>query len=193
MPCRFKNAVFLFLLGAVVGPIGDSFHVLSHTTAYPQGVFAFYIWRLPFWVPLIFGVAGMAVGLSHPQIDRWLKVPSERPGTRSAGLVTFGILAFLGIYAMTAFVPLRSGGSLDVLIAISALAVWLLLDRKAEGLLLAAMTALVGTGTEILLVHVGAFSYLPPKNSLFGVGSWLPWLYVAASVSVGNLGRYLES
>jgi len=187
----FKRVLLLFVLGAILGPVGDSFHVVSGTTDYPPNLFHLYFWRLPFWVPLIFGVAGVAIGTSHPQMDRWLGAPPDRPGSRSFAAVVFGIASFLGIYAMTAFVPLRSGGSLDVLIALSAISVWLLLDRTWQGLVLAAMTALVGTFTEISLVHVGAFWYLPPKNLLFGVGSWLPWLYVSASVAVGNLGRYL--
>ncbi|MFO1462608.1 MAG: hypothetical protein U1F66_02450 [bacterium] len=193
MPSKAKAAVLLFLVGAIFGPVGDSFHVVSGTTDYPQNIFQLYFWRLPWWVPLIFGTATVAIGLSHPQMDRWLGAPRDRPGSRGIAAVIFGVAAFLGIYAMTAFVPLASGGPLDLLIAGSAILVWGLLDRTWQGALLAAMTAVVGTLVEITLVHIGAFWYNPPKNLLFGVGSWLPWLYVSASVAVGNLGRYLLS
>ena len=192
MSKKAKNALWLFGLGAVVGPIGDAFHVHSGTTDYPKDVFGLYLWRLPFWVPLIFGCAGLAIGLSHPQMDRLLGAPQQRPGSRSLDLVVFGIAAFLGIYAMTAYAPLVPEGSLDVLIAVSALLMWGLLDRTWQGLVLAVLTALVGTTTEILLVKLGAFEYLPPKNGLFGVLTSLPWLYISASVAVGNLGRYLQ-
>ncbi|MCE9624099.1 MAG: hypothetical protein K8R69_01400, partial [Deltaproteobacteria bacterium] len=138
MSRKAKNAGWLFGLGAVVGPVGDAFHVHSGTTDYPREVFGLYLWRLPFWVPILFGCAGLAIGLSHPQMDRLLGAPSQRPGSRSLGLVVFGIAAFLGIYAMTAYAPLVSGGSLDVLIAVSALLVWAFLDRTWQGLLLAA-------------------------------------------------------
>ncbi|MDL1872308.1 hypothetical protein FBR05_08885 [Deltaproteobacteria bacterium PRO3] len=190
---KTQAALLLFLVGAVFGPVGDSFHVVSGTTDYPPNLFQLYFWRLPWWVPLIFGAAGVAIGMSHPQMDRWLGAPPDRPGSRGIGAVIFGVAAFLGIYAMTAFVPLKSGGPLDALIAASALAVWLLLDRTWQGVLLGMMTAVVGTVTEILLVRAGAFWYLPPKDALFGVGSWLPWLYFSASVAVGNLGRFLQN
>jgi hypothetical protein len=94
---------------------------------------------------------------------------------------------------MTAFVPLKSGSSLDLLIAGSTILVWLLLDRTWQGVVLAILTAIVGTLVEITLVRLGAFWYLPPKDALFGVGSWLPWLYFSASVAVGNLGRFLQA
>lgn len=188
-----KAAFLLFLVGAILGPVGDSFHVVSGTTDYPPNLFQLYFWRLPWWVPLIFGAAGMAIGLSHPQMDRWLAAPADRPGSRGIDGVILGIAAFLGIYAMTAFVPLKSGGSLDMLIAVSAILVWVIFDRTWQGILLGIMTAFVGTLTEILLVRAGAFWYLPPKDALFGVGSWLPWLYFSASVAVGNFGRFLQN
>ena len=78
MPKKFSNAIFLFLIGAIFGPVGDSFHVVSGTTDYPPDLFQLYFWRLPYWVPLIFGAATLAIGLSHSQIDRWLGAPPSR-------------------------------------------------------------------------------------------------------------------
>jgi len=185
--------LILFLLGATLGPLGDWFHVISETTAYPTGVYAFYFGQQPYWVPLLFGTAGVAIGLSHPQMDRWLGAPASRPGSRGIDGVILGIAAFLGIYAMSAFVPLESGSTLDSVLAVSALLLWYAADRTWQGLVLAALTAVVGSAVEIYLVQQRAYVYLSPKDNFYGVASWLPWLYVAASVAVGNLGRFLQA
>ncbi len=186
------SVLILFLIGAIMGPLGDWFHVISETTAYPPGVYAFYFGKQPYWVPLLFGTAAVAIGLSHPQMDRWLGAPTSRPGSRGIDGVILGIAAFLGIYAMSAFAPLETGSTLDSVLAVSALLLWWAADRTWQGLLLAVLTAAVGTAVEIYLVQQRAYVYLSPKDNFYGVGSWLPWLYVAASVAVGNLGRFLR-
>ena len=94
---------------------------------------------------------------------------------------------------MSAFVPLESGSTLDSVLAVSALLLWYAADRSWQGLILAALTAAVGSAVEIYLVQQRAYVYLSPKDNFYGVASWLPWLYVAASVAVGNLGRFLQS
>ena len=188
-----SRVLILFVLGATLGPLGDWFHVISETTAYPSGVYAFYFGKQPYWVPLLFGAAGLAIGLSHPQMDRWLGAPFGRRGSRGIAGVIFGIAAFLGIYAMSAFAPLETGSSLDITIAAAAMLLWWAADRTWQGLLLAALTAAVGCAVEIYLVQQRAYVYLSPKDNFYGVASWLPWLYVAASVAVGNLGRFLQN
>jgi hypothetical protein len=42
---------------------------------------------------------------------------------------------------------------------------------------------------EVVLSSAGLFSHTHPD--VLGVALWLPWIYVAASVGVGNLGRWL--
>jgi len=178
-----KRLVIIFVLGAVLGPVGDLFHLLSGTTAYPDG--------FPFWAPLLFGAAGLGVGLSHPMADRVLGPSSSRlrPGVRCWTYTGLGLAAFLGLYCASGYLPGKTGGLRDLLLAGGAIGVWVALDRTWQGLLLAAATALCGTLFEIGLVSTGAFYYLPGSSNFYGVASWLPWLYVAASVAMGNLGR----
>jgi hypothetical protein len=66
---------------------------------------------------------------------------------------------------------------------------WLRCDGSGLGLVLAALTAAIGTAVEMLLVGSGAFVYLRP--SFGGVAAWLPLLYCCASVGVGALGAWL--
>jgi hypothetical protein len=46
-----------------------------------------------------------------------------------------------------------------------------------------------GVAVEAILSSAGLFSHTHPD--ILGVALWLPWLYVAASVGVGNVGRWL--
>ncbi len=187
-----KNVLILFSLGFFLGPIGDFCHVVAKTTGYPQGIFGIYFFRIPFWVPFLFGLATLAIGLSHPRLDRLLGKPPVRPGMKNWTKVGTGILLFLSLYGISGFMPWKTGGINDLVLAGLGLFLWWEYDRSWQGIVLGILTAIAGTCVEIALVHLGAFFYLPPKNNLFGVASWLPWLYFAASVTVGNLGRRLD-
>ena len=69
------------------------------------------------------------------------------------------------------------------------MAAWLRCDRTGLGLVLAVLTAIIGTAVETLLVAVGGFRYLAPSLGLVAV--WLPALYCCAAVGVGTLGKRL--
>jgi hypothetical protein len=66
---------------------------------------------------------------------------------------------------------------------------WIVLDGTVVGLGLAIATAASGVLVEATLVSLGVFTYVAPDAGR--VASWLPWLYVAASVAVGNFARWL--
>lgn len=68
--------------------------------------------------------------------------------------------------------------------------VWVACDRSRAGLLLAIGTAIVGCFVEVALTSLDAFHYVHPDAG--PIASWLPWIYVTASVAVGNLGRFLS-
>jgi hypothetical protein len=192
MTSSSRDLLVLFMVGAVFGSLGDLTHVLTGTTTYPPLVYGIYFFGLlPYWVPLLFGTAGIAIGASHPWADRWLG-GGTRPGTRTWGLVAAGSSAFLGLDALSGWLPRDSLGIASVVLAAGALGLWIWLDRTWQGLVLAAATALVGTAFEVMLIRRGIFAYRPQLSGLAGAAPWLPWLYVAASVAVGNLGRKLQ-
>ena len=74
-----------------------------------------------------------------------------------------------------------------MILALGALAIWAWLERSARGLLVGAAIGITGAAAESFFVHHGLFSYLPGSDNLYGVPSWLPWIYLGASVAVGNL------
>jgi hypothetical protein len=184
-------ALFLFALGAVLGTAGDIGHVLTGTTAYAQGVYVWYFLDvMPWWVPLLFGGAAVAIGLSHPWMDRILGA-AERPGTRSAGRMGLGLALFLALYLASGLLPHQPYRLDHAVVAAGALGLWLALDRTWQGAVMAAGTAAAGTAVEMFLIGRGVFWYGVQSVQWHGVADWLPWLYAAASVAVGNCGRRL--
>jgi len=77
----------------------------------------------------------------------------------------------------------------DAALAAGALGVWLALDGTLPGLAIALGTAACGFAVEAVLVSRGMFYHTRPD--WLGVASWIPWIYVAGSVAVGNLARWL--
>lgn len=188
----WQRASILFIVGAIGGSLGDLFHVLSGTDGYPPGAIRVPVVGLPLWVPALFGSAGVAIGLSHPWADIKMGRKSGRPQQTHPTRVGAALLMMLGIWAASGFLPLTTGSSMDLFIGTCAVALWWLFDRTREGLQLAFLTAALGTLVELVQVRwIGNFYYIPPATNLGGVPSWLPLLYVAASVALGNFGRML--
>lgn len=185
----FFPALLLFLGGALLGTLGDFFHVVTQTDGYQSPLYPLPGSGQPFWVPFLFGSAGLGIGLSHPFIGRRL---GQKPRMGKSWMdVIAGILAFLFLYACSGFLSLETGGAKDAFLIIGALLVWVIFDRTWQGIVLGLSTALIGTSFEIFLSYIGGFYYYPHAANFAGVPSWLPWLYFPASITVGNAGRFL--
>lgn len=189
----FVRSLLLFMVGAILTPFGDFAHVTSGTLGYPQSFYAFYFFGMPYWTPILFGSAALSIGLTHPYADQFLGPVPKRPGLKSWAWVIAGIASFLVQYCISGFLPWEAGGLSDVVLAFWAIGTWYALDRSQQGILLGLGTAFMGALIEILMVKGEIFFYYPPATNLFGVPSWLPWLYFAASVAVGNLGRAIAA
>ena len=175
------HVAWLAVAGAVLGTLLDGVHVTTATTRYAHP----FVLGLAWWVPGLFAGAALAIGFSHRLADRVVG-RDVRPGRRA---VIAGLVVLLALWATSGLVkPARA--ALVVLVPAS-LATWWALERTAVGLVLALATAAVGVGVEATLASRGVFSYVAPDAGR--VASWLPWLYVAASVAVGNLARYLAT
>lgn len=175
------RVLVLLLAGAALGTLFDWTHVTTSTTAYTSPTWL----GLPWWIPLMYAAAGLGIGLSHPQLDRYLARP-PRPLTPLA--LVLGIIALGAIWAGSGLLPLPHWQR-GLILAPAAMLVWWTLDRTRAGLVLAGITAIAGCAAEITLSKLGHFNYMNPD--IAGITSWLPWIYVAASVAVGNLGRAL--
>ncbi len=176
----WRPMLWLFLLGACAGTALDSLHVYAHVERYPMPVLLGEAW----WVPLLFGLATVAIGCSHPAVDPLLG--HIRPPQRM--LTSIGELAWLVLAYLISASDLASIARLGLLVIIY-FNFWLLSGRKWQNLLLSLVTAITGTLIEMVLVAAGIFSYLHPD--MMGVPAWLPLLYACASLAVGDLGRTL--
>lgn len=178
-----RNTIILFIAGGIVGSICDGFHSHSGILAYTD------IWwmKMAWWVPFLFGSATLALAISHMWADQILHHPRRH---LSWGLVFLGLVLFVAMYAGSAYIPAANRWKFLIL-SIGGIAIWRGFDGTWQGAVEAVISALIGCSVEITLTQQELFQYLNPN--LWGIPSWLPWLYVAASVSVGNLSRKLIS
>jgi hypothetical protein len=171
---------WLFVLGATVGTGLDAFHVYSKVERYTVPVF----FGLAWWVPLLFGLAAVAIGFSHAMVDPLL---GQQRAPREFQMCVVGLLWVVLVYVIsaTAIDSLAKVG----LMMLVYLNFWLIVGRSWQNLLFSLATAITGTLVEMVLVAAGAFSYLHPD--FIGVPYWLPCIYACASLAVGDMGRYL--
>jgi hypothetical protein len=174
------RAALLFGFGAVVGSGLDALHTHSGTTLYASP----WVFAMSVWTPLLFGLAGLSVGLSYPLAER---LTGRRPGRRLSWLeVSAGFATFAVLYALSGYLPVSNGSKLLVLLAGAAvLFVWL--ARTAVALALAVLTAIIGPLVEAAFVHAGLFGYRAPD--VLGVAMWLPALYASGSIAFGAVGQ----
>lgn len=176
-----RTVLILAALGAALGPVLDYAHVATGAIRYGESVRF-----VPWWVPLLYTGAALSIGLSHPITDTILRHPRRLPLTPAR--VAAGFVAFCAIWFASGALP-GSSAIVTAILAPASLAVWWWLDRTAIGLLMAAITAVGGSLTEITLSRAGLFSHT--HQDVLGLAYWLPWIYVAASVALGNVGRWL--
>jgi hypothetical protein len=176
-------SLWLFLLGATLGTGLDAIYVYTGIESYPTPAF----FGLAWWVPLLFGGAAIAIGVSHPMLDALLQRGRTPPRLwDSLGALAWLLLAYL--IGATSLPSLAKFG----LLALVYFNFWLLTGRSWQNLALSIVTAITGTLIEMILVTAGAFSYRHSPD-MIGVPYWLPWLYACASLAVGGLGRSFMS
>jgi hypothetical protein len=175
-----RAAALLLLMGATLGTALDGIHTHLGITGYAVP----WHWLMARWVPLLFGGAGVAIGLVPAVADlaAYGRLARPRPS-----LVLVGMLLFILAYALSGLLATAFAACTWVLGVIFAL-VWWMADGTRLGLALAVLTAVAGVTAEATLVHVGAFWYVSPHFA--GVPVWLPWLYAIGTIAVGNVGRY---
>ncbi|MFT3765402.1 MAG: hypothetical protein QM820_07805 [Minicystis sp.] len=176
-----RAVIILALLGASLGPVLDYAHVVTGAIRYPPPVRF-----VPWWVPLLYLGASLAIGLSHPAADGMLGRPA--PPLLTRGRLAAGFLGFCAIWFASGALHFSSA-IVAAILAPASLALWWWLDGTGQGLVQGATTALGGCAVEIGLSRVGLFSHT--HQDVLGIAWWLPWIYVAASVGLGNIGRWL--
>jgi hypothetical protein len=161
----------MFALGATVGSALDGLHTHAGATAYAQP----WWWRMAWWTPLLFGGAYAALGRTWRLLEARGRVSSPPAARRAMAFV-----AFAGLYASSAYLPVSSGAELALLLA-GGTALLLALGPSLGAFGVAVAAAIGGPLTEIGLVRLGAFAYLRPDVQ--GISLWLPGLYFASAAA----------
>jgi hypothetical protein len=161
--------------------VGDHYHVAQGVTEYLTDFGPIWLGNSPLWFVAVVAPSMAALAV----LQGSSRAREGRPGL---GVLLLPLLV-LALYLTTSFYPLRDGGSLEAIMTAGALGLWLALDRKLVGFVIATAVAAFATSVELALVHLGVFRYLPSSDELFGVAPWLLPLYFAASITAGAVGR----
>lgn len=166
----------LFLCGAVIGTLLDMLQTYGGE-AYYTGPFLF---RTAWWVPLLFGLGVVLIGVSHVRMDK----DQQASGLKFIPRLSFLIVACL----ITAFGDVSNSTKTLLLLALY-LFPWCFWDRGGVRLLLAVGTGVIGCLVESLLGKVGLYHYYRPD--WIGIPYWLFFLYLHVSATAGYLGKML--
>lgn len=186
-----RIACFLFLVGFVVAPIGDYFHLTTETTAYTYE-FDWHIGLSPVWFPFVVGLGTILAGWFRLWLDRLRGGVHATTAIASWPLVGLSILGTVLLHSGSGFLPWGHAGWNDLILACGAAGIWFVTDRSQNALIQAACFALLGTVGEIGSVEMGLHRYGAGADHLWGVATWLPSIYFAAAVASGNLARKLS-
>jgi hypothetical protein len=167
-----------FAIGAVAGTLLDGLHLLGDVLSYEHEAFGEWAW----FVPVEFGLAGLAAGLAIPLIERAVG-PDAPPRFSTAGRVGEGIL-FAALYGATALFDGDGAPWLLVgltLLLLVRLWLWSVPGDSAY----AAIAAVAGPAAEIAISATGAFDYAHPDFA--GIPMWLPALWANGGLLIRRL------
>jgi len=184
----WRKLTFLFLIGAPLASIGDGFHVHTKTTFYaPEGV-VWFIKGVPFWIPFLFGLAAAFLGITYELAKASLGAERFKQGSNFTEVIVAG-LVYLLLHTLSGYISQWNFPFPDVFLALPVLLTWYLLDRSFGGALVCILAGVIGVSAEIFLVHKGIFLFSDRANQLFGVATWLVWIYMAGALAIG---RFVE-
>jgi hypothetical protein len=138
--------------------------------------------RLGWFVPLEFGLAGVASALAIPLVERAARVPPKRDWTAWERGRELPLLA--GLYLTS----VGANGAYNVAFAVALLAVVAarLVFAPAPGdWAFALVAAVVGPAVEGTIHALGAFDYTEPD--LLGLPVWLPPLWANGGLAIRRL------
>lgn len=181
MRLRAGEALFLFVLGAAGGLLGDAGNVQSGATRYLDDSVPF-IWESPLWFAVLVGFAAVSIG------EIRLRLGPTRPGADPRiGVAAFA--AVIGIYAVTSIVGDDSLPSATLVTALGVIVVCLIADRP--GVVCALLACVIGPLTEAAITTLELSEYTEANDALLGVGFWLPGLYLAFGAAVARIAELL--
>ncbi|TRY88871.1 hypothetical protein DNTS_016950, partial [Danionella cerebrum] len=143
--------------------------------------------RCAWWVPACCGAAAALIGLLYPCLDRCVGEPLRLKSEWSSVIRCLAV--FVGINHASAKVDFVNNVQLSLTLGALSIGLWWSFDRSRQGLGLGVAIALLATMVTQLLVYNGLFQYTSPD--FLYIRSWLPCIFFAGVITVGNIGRQL--
>ncbi|XP_069472697.1 insulin-induced gene 2 protein isoform X3 [Ambystoma mexicanum] len=176
----------LFLIGVFLALVLNLLQIQRNVTLFPPDVISS-IFSSAWWVPLCCGTASAVIGLLYPCMDRHLGEPHKFK--REWSSVMRCVAVFVGINHASAKVDFANNVQLSLTLAALSIGLWWTFDRSRSGFGLGIGIAFLATLVSQLLVYNGVYQYTAPD--FLYVRSWLPCIFFAGGITMGNIGRQL--
>ena len=173
--------LILFAAGFAGGLIGDAAAVDSGATRYLDHSVPF-IWRSPIWFPVLVGSATVSVGLVRVRLGSLRRDSDPRIAIAAWATV-------VAIYAITSLVGNDDTAAVALVTMLGIIAACAFADRP--GLICGLIAMVAGPLVEIAIVDFDLSEYTAPNDGLFGVGLWLPGLYLSFGVAAARITEIL--
>jgi hypothetical protein len=203
-PLRFlQHLVVMGLCGAALGPFLDGYHsafgVLAYTKPISVSLAQIQLFQTDYWVPPMFALAAIILGVSYPYLDKAFDVPSSsRAPSVPTVLSCISYFSFQYYLSGLLFSQDCSPALLHLILASTAAANWAIFDRTPTGAVMSAVTGLAGPLVEVALLNVapavvGGPLYHYTAPDALGIPLWIGWVYACGAPAVGNLARLFWS
>uniref|UniRef100_A0A8C2CJX3 Insulin-induced gene protein n=1 Tax=Cyprinus carpio TaxID=7962 RepID=A0A8C2CJX3_CYPCA len=180
------RAAMLFMVGVFLALVLNLLQVQRNVTLFPPDVISS-IFSSAWWLPPCCGTAAALIGLLYPCMDRRLGEPHKLK--REWSNVMRCVAVFVGINHASAKVDFANNVQLSLTLAALSVGLWWTFDRSRSGFGLGVIIAILATLATQLLVYNGVFQYTSPD--FLYIRSWLPCIFFAGVITVGNIGRQL--
>ncbi|KAI7808967.1 insulin-induced gene 2 protein [Triplophysa rosa] len=180
------RAAALFTVGVFLALVLNLLQVQRNVTLFPPDVISS-IFSSAWWVPPCCGSAAALIGLLYPCMDSRLGEPHKLK--REWSNVMRCVAVFVGINHASAKVDFANNVQLSLTLAALSVGLWWTFDRSRSGFGLGVIITILATLATQLLVYNGVFQYTSPD--FLYVRSWLPCIFFAGVITVGNIGRQL--
>ena len=174
-PARLAAA---FALGATLGTALDAIHAYGDVESYPNEVLG----RLGWFVPIEFGLAGVASALAVPLLERAFGEGRPPPWTVWERLRELPLLA--GLYVTSVGVN-GPEATLFLVALLVLLAARLAFAGTRGDWAFALFAAIAGPAAEATIHALGAFDYTEPD--LLGLPLWLPALWANGGLAIRRI------
>ncbi|RXM37210.1 Insulin-induced gene 2 protein [Acipenser ruthenus] len=172
------RGVVLFSIGVFLALVLNLLQVQRNVTLFPPDVIAS-IFSSAWWVPPCIGTASAVIGLMYPCIDRHLGEPHRFKREWSS------VMRCVAVFK----IDFANNMQLSLTLAALSIGLWWTFDRSRSGFGLGLGIAFFATLVTQLLVYKGVFQYTSPD--FLYVRSWLPCIFFAGGITMGNIGRQL--